>query len=110
MLSSKERWLLTGAWALLAACTAGGLWLAGSKAEPIEISAFRPSGGPGYGPPSNRTMDRFWKNQEVMTSVRRPESPYVGCMVPTIVEIVKPPPPPGPTRIPPVALYSGMFE
>lgn len=110
MLSMRDRWLILGAWALLAASTVAGFCLINARvpATPEPTPAVPPPPPPE--PTGNRAMDRFWKCQEVLTSVHRPQTPYVGCMVPTIIEVVKPKPPPGPTRVLPVALYSGKFE
>lgn len=107
MLTSKERWLVAGAWAAIIACGAGGALLIHARPEPQSAPVSRPTicKGP-QGPWTNTGMVNLLKIQEIISPVRAPVTPYVACILPKIILIeVK-----GPTPIEkllPTLLYSG---
>jgi hypothetical protein len=114
MLSSKERWILTAAWATMIAVGVGSFLVIHARTESAmaELAKVPTQPGCGWTPKSTRniTMEKFWRNQEVISPVRVPSNDYVACLVPTIIVPPLPPPPPPKELLPPVALYSGTFE
>lgn len=111
MLTSKDRWILAGAWgAILASGLGGVLWIQATKMEPGAFTAAPPAPDK----PAVRTKGRDYLAETsgkfgASPRVRLPVTPYVGCITSEVI-IVEGPEQPVTVKVPPTLLYSGKVE
>ncbi|HLF95363.1 MAG TPA: hypothetical protein VJB14_17985 [Planctomycetota bacterium] len=111
MLSTQERWKVAGAWGLIVACGMTGLIGLRRSSAPSAPPA-RVGRAPHPPPPTpgrDLAQESLIRWQTGVAPVRVPVTPYVGCIIPSIILVEKPDPPPVEFVLP-TPVYSGKVE